>query len=165
MLASHFGERLKRALDDALRADVNPAARGHLAVHHQPGAIELVEHFPIGPFGNEVGVGDEHARRVLVRAEDADRLARLDEQGFLIAQPFERFDNLVEARPVARSAADPAIDDEALRVLSDVRVEIVHQHPYGGLGGPAFGDDVAPPASANMAAVVAAVGHGGFQKC
>ena len=43
MLAAHFGEGFERALHDALHADVDPAARGHLAVHHQPGAIERVE--------------------------------------------------------------------------------------------------------------------------
>ena len=95
MLAAHLGEGLVGALDDALRADVDPAAGGHLAVHHQPLAIELVEHLPIGPFGHEVGVGDEHPRRVLVGAEHADRLARLDEQGLVLLEPLERLDDLV----------------------------------------------------------------------
>ena len=138
MLAAHLGEGLVRALDDALRADVDPAAGGHLAVHHQALAIELVEHLPVRPFGHEVGVGDEHARRILVGAEHADRLARLDEQGLVVLEPFERLDDLVEAFPVARGAADAAIDDEALRVLGDLVVEVVHQHPHRGLGGPAF---------------------------
>ena len=35
MLAAHFGEGLVGALDDALGADVDPRAGGHLAVHHQ----------------------------------------------------------------------------------------------------------------------------------
>ena len=160
MLAAHLGEGLVGALDDALRADVDPAAGGHLAVHHQPLAIELVEHLPIGPFGHEVGVGDEHARRVLVGAEHADRLARLDEQGLVVLEPFERLDDLVEALPVARGAADPAIDDQALRVLGDLVVEVVHQHPHRGFGGPAFGHDLASAAGADVAAVVASVGHG-----
>ena len=99
MLAAHFGEGLEGALDDALGADVDPAAGGHLAVHHQPGAIELVEHLPIRPFGHEVGVGEEHARRVLVGAEHADRLARLDQQGLVVLQPLERLDDLVVSRP------------------------------------------------------------------
>ena len=137
MLAAHLGEGLVRALDDALRADVDPAAGGHLAVHHEPLAIELVEHLPIRPFGHEVGVGDEHARRILVGAEHADRLARLDEQGLVLLEPLERLDDLVVAFPVARGAADPAIDDQALRVLGDLVVEVVHQHPHRGFGGPA----------------------------
>ena len=159
MLAAHFGEGLERALDDALRADVDPAAGGHLAVHHQALAIELVEHLPIRPFGDQVGVGDEHARRVAVGAEDADRLARLDQQGFLVVEAFEGGDDGVEAGPVARRAADAAIDDQALRILGDLIVEVVHQHADGGFGRPAFGDDLAAAAGADVAAVVAAVGH------
>src|SRR6202008_4256605 len=49
MLAAHFGECLVGALDDALRADVDPAAGSHLAVHHEPLAIELVERLPVRP--------------------------------------------------------------------------------------------------------------------
>ena len=66
MLAAHLGEGLVGALDDALRADVDPAAGGHLAVHHQALPIELVEVLPGGPGGDQVGVGDQHPRRVLV---------------------------------------------------------------------------------------------------
>ena len=36
MLAAHLGEGLVGALHDALAADVDPAAGGHLAVHHEP---------------------------------------------------------------------------------------------------------------------------------
>ena len=157
MLAAHFGEGLVGALDDALRADVDPAAGGHLAVHHEPVAIERVEHLPVRPFGHQIGVGDEHARRVLVGAEHADRLARLDEQGLILIEPFERLDDLVEAVPIARGAADPAIDDQALRVLGDLVVEIVHQHPDRGFGGPLPGLDLAPAPGADVAAVVASV--------
>ena len=97
MLAAHFDEGLVRALDDALRADVDPAAGGHLAVHHEAVAIELVEALPGRPFGHEVGIGDEHPRRILVGAEHADRLARLDQQGLIVLQPLEHLDDLVEA--------------------------------------------------------------------
>jgi hypothetical protein len=162
MLAAHFGEGLVRALHDALRADVDPAARGHLAVHHQPGAIELVEHLPIGPFGHQVGIGDQHPRRVFVGAEHADRLARLDQQSFLVAEPFERFDDAVETCPVARGTADATVNDEALRVLGDRIVEIVHQHPHRGFGRPAPGHDLASAPRADVAAVVASVGSHAF---
>ena len=148
MLAAHLGEGLERALDDALRADVDPAAGGHLAVHHEPLAIELVEHLPIGPFGHEVGVGDQHAGRVAVGAEHADGLARLDDQGLILVQPLERFDDLVETLPVARGAPDTAINDKALRVLGDFFVEIIHQHPDGRFGGPVPGLDLRPASGA-----------------
>ena len=46
---------------------------------------------------HEVGVGDQHARRVGMRAEHADRLARLHEQGLIAFQPLQRRDDLIEA--------------------------------------------------------------------
>ena len=64
MLAAHLDESLVGALNDALRADIDPRARGHLAVHHQALAIELVEMVPGRPVRHEVRVGDQHPRRV-----------------------------------------------------------------------------------------------------
>ena len=49
VLSPHLHKGLVGALHDALTADVDPAAGGHLAVHHQALAIELVEVFPVGP--------------------------------------------------------------------------------------------------------------------
>ena len=70
------GEGLEGALQDALRADVDPRAGGHLAVHRQPEVLEPAELLPVGPVADQVGVGDQHPRRPLVGAHDADRLAR-----------------------------------------------------------------------------------------
>src|SRR3546814_15296783 len=89
MLATHLDKGLVGALHDALAADVDPAAGGHLAVHHQALAIELVEVLPGGPVRDEVGVGDEHARGVGVGGEDADGLAGLHEQGFVVAKVLQ----------------------------------------------------------------------------
>ena len=73
-------ERLVGALQDALGADVDPRAGGHLAVHREPGGLEAAELRPGRPVAHEVGVGDQHPRRPLVRPHDADRAARLHEQ-------------------------------------------------------------------------------------
>jgi hypothetical protein len=73
-----------------------------------------------------------------------------DEQCLVVLEPLERFDDLVEALPVARCAANPAVDDQALRVLGDFVVEIVHQHPDRGFGGPALGHDLAPAPGADV---------------
>ena len=80
--ARERGERFVGALQDALRADVDPAAGGHLAVHRQAAILEIAERLPRGPLRHEVGVRDEHARRVGMRAEDADGLARLHDAAF-----------------------------------------------------------------------------------
>ena len=121
MLAAHLGEGLVGALDDALGADVDPRAGRHLAVHHQPLAIELVEMLPGRPFRHQVGIGDQHPRRVRMGAEDPDRLARLDEQGLVVLEPLQSLDDPVEARPVPRRPADAAVDDQLLRRLGDRR--------------------------------------------
>ena len=93
---------------------------------------------PRRPVRHQVGVGKQHTRRVGVRAENADRLAALDEQRLVVVQRFQRRDDLVETCPVARGATDAAIDDERLRVLGDFRVEVVLQHAEDGFGQPAL---------------------------
>ena len=70
------GERLVGALEDPLGADVDPRSGRHLAVHRQAEVLEAAELGPVRPVADEVGVGDEHARRPLVRPHDADRPAR-----------------------------------------------------------------------------------------
>ena len=112
---AHLGEGLVSALHDALAADVDPGAGRHLAVHRQALAIELVEVLPGGPVRHEIGIGDEHARRIGVRREHADRLAGLHQQGLLLGQSLQRLDDAVVAIPVARGAADAAVDDQLAR--------------------------------------------------
>ena len=94
---------------------------------------------PGRPVRHEVGIGDQHARRVGVGAEHADRLAGLHEQRLVGLEAPQGRDDAVEALPVARGAADAAIDDQFVRPLGDVGIEIVHQHPHRRFGQPAFG--------------------------
>ena len=134
VLLARGDERLVGALHDALRADVDPRAGRHLAEHHQPMAVEFVEMLPGGPMRHEVRVGQQHARGVGVRWKHADRLARLDQQRLVVFEPAKRFDDLVEAGPIARGPADAAVDHQVLGPLGHVGVEVVHQHPQRGLG-------------------------------
>jgi len=83
------GEGLIRALQDALGADVDPGTRGHLAVHGQAELLEPPELLPGRPLRDQVGVRDEHPRRPLVGAQDADRLARLDQQGLVVFEVLQ----------------------------------------------------------------------------
>jgi len=55
------GECFVGALNDALRTDVDPASRRHLAVHEKAKSFEAAEFVPGGPVPYEVGVGDQHA--------------------------------------------------------------------------------------------------------
>ncbi len=164
VLAARLDEGLVGALHDALRADVDPGARGHLAVHHQALAIELVEMVPGRPVRHEIRVGDEDARRVGMGAKDADGLARLDKQRLVRSETAERRDDRVEGLPVARRPADAAIDDELVRPLGDVGIEVVHQHPQRRFGQPALCADLGPARRADDPHVVetGGDGHGRF---
>jgi hypothetical protein len=127
--ARNFRQRFVRALQDALRADVNPASCRHLAVHRQPAILEVAEGFPRCPRGHQQRVGDEDARRPLVRAEDADGLSGLDEQRFVRVEAAQHGDDCVERRPRSRGAPGSAVDNQIVGPLGDGGVEVVHQHP------------------------------------
>ena len=141
VLPGGLREGLVGALQDPLGPDVDPGARRHLPVHHQALAVELVEVLPGRPGRHEHGVGDQHARRLRVRSEDADRLARLDEQRLVVPQLAQRAHDGVVAGPVARGLADPAVDDEVLRALGHLGVEVVHEHAQRGLLLPGLAGD------------------------
>ena len=125
MLAPDFDEGLVSALDDALAADIDPRAGHHLAEHHQAQAVELVEMLPIGPVGHDVRVGDQHPGRIGMGAEYAHRLARLHQEGVVVVEGLERRDDAVVVAPGARRPADAAIDDQLLRLLRHLGVEVV----------------------------------------
>ncbi len=64
--------------------------------------LEAAELGPGRPVGHQVAVGDEHARRPLVRAHDADRLARLHEHRLV---GLERAQRAARARRTPPSCA------------------------------------------------------------
>ena len=138
MLAGCGGESFVGALQNSLRADVNPAAGGHLAVHHQAGAIELVKISPVAPVADEIGIGDKHARSVGVRAKNTDGLAGLDQESFVIFERTERGDDGVVGTPIASGFAAAAVDDQVFGLFGDFGIEVVHQHAQGGFLLPAF---------------------------
>jgi hypothetical protein len=156
LLARDGGERLERALQDALRADVDPRAGRHLAVHRQPLGLEPPERLPVGPVGHEQAVRDQHARRHLVGAEDADGLPALHEQRLVVLEPAQRGDDRVERLPRARGAPGAAVDDEVRGILGDLRVEVVHEHAQGGFLEPALAAELGAARRADDGCV----GHG-----
>ena len=162
MLAPRLHEGLVGTLHDALRADIDPRTGRHLAVHHQTLAVEFVEMGPVGPVPDEVRIREQHARRVRMGAEDPDGLARLDQERFVVLERAEARDDAVEGLPVARRAADAAIDDEILRALGHLGVEVVHQHPHRRLALPGPATERGAPRRGDAARIVATGrrGHG-----
>src|SRR3546814_13795975 len=69
-----------------------------------------------------------------------------------------RTDTLFPYTTLFRS--DAAIDDQLVRRLGDIGVEIVHQHPHRRLGEPAFRADFGSGRRADHAAVVQPRGRG-----
>ena len=136
VLLARLDKGLVSALNDALAADVDPGAGRHLAVHHQALAVQLVEVLPGGPLGHEVGVGDQHTRRVFVRAEHAHGLAGLDKQRLVRFQAPQRGQDGLEAVPVARRLANAAVDHQGVGVFGHLRVQVVLEHAVGGLDKP-----------------------------
>ena len=78
---------------------------------------------------HKIRVGDEYARRERLRFQHGNRLSRLDEKGLIILKPVQGLDDFVKAFPVARRLASTAIDNQFRRLLGDLRIKIVHQHP------------------------------------
>jgi hypothetical protein len=152
-------EGLVGALHDALRADVDPRARGHLAVHHQAFTIELVKMVERCPVRHQVRIRDQHARCIRVGTKYADRFSRLHAQRLVRFERCERLDDAIEAFPIARSAADAAIHHELVRFLRHVRIEIVHEHPQRRLGQPALGGNLWAARRPDHASIVETGGH------
>ena len=132
-LGGDRGERLVGALQDALGADVDPRAGGHLAVHGQTELFQAAELGPGGPVADQVGVGQQHPGRPLVGAQHADRPAGLHQHRLVVAQFGQGPDQRVVRRPVAGGPPGAAVHDQVLRALGHLRVEVVHQHPHGRL--------------------------------
>ncbi len=99
---------------------------------------------PVGPAGDQIGVGEQYPGCIGVSAEDPDRLAGLDEQGFFIAQLTQRGHDLAIGPPVAGGLADAAVDHEVLRPLGHLGIEVVHQHAQRRFGQPAAAGEAGP---------------------
>ena len=143
------GERLEGALQDALAADVDPAAGRHLAVHRQALVLEVAEVLPRGPRGDQHRVRDQHAGCAGVGLEDPHGLARLDHQRLVGFERPQRAGDRVVARPVARGLARAAVDDQVVGPLGDVGVEVVHQHAQRGFLLPALAGEAGAARRAN----------------
>ena len=149
MALRHGAERLVRALQNSLRPDVNPRARGHLAVHDEALSLELAEHLPCRPATDQVRVGDQDAGRFGMRREHTHRLSRLHQQRLVVLERRQRPTYGVERRPVAHRLAGAAVHDELVRPLGHLRVQVVHEHPQGGLLNPTLAGALRSPRRAD----------------
>ena len=115
------GERLVRALHDALGADVDPRAGRHLAVHGQPELLQAPEFRPGRPVADQVGVGDDHPRCPLMGSHHPDRATGLDEHRLVRRQRASGW------RPWRRTPASPGPRDRCRRTRQDHRAVRRHR--------------------------------------
>ena len=134
VLAGGLGEGLVRALQDALRPDVDPRARGHLAVHHQARLARARGSAPRSPTCRR-GSSWRSGRAAPTGASAATPTGLPDWTSSVSssAEAAQLADDRVEGGPAARRPAGPAVDDEVVGVLGDLGVQVVHEHPQGGL--------------------------------
>ncbi|HEX2304090.1 MAG TPA: hypothetical protein VHH57_10750, partial [Gaiella sp.] len=64
-----------------------------------------------------------------MRSKHADRLAALDEQRLVLTQSQQAAHKRSKRVRIARRLPGAAVDDELLRALCDLGVEVVQQHP------------------------------------
>ena len=159
VLATRFGKGLVGALHNALSADVDPGAGRHLAIHHEPLAVELAEVIPVRPVRHQVGVGDQDPRRIRVGTKHTHRLAGLHQQGLVGLELAQRLDNQVKVLPGAGRPTNASIHHQALGVLGHIWVQVVHQHAQGRFGKPTFGGDLRSGGRRDHAVSIARVRH------
>ena len=127
MLARDRHEGFEGPLQNALAADVLPGGGGHSGIDGEAHIVELAAVVLAAPFADYIAVGHDDERRRRLAGKHADRLARLHDEGLILAHGRQRRDNAVEAVPVARRARDRHVDDEIFRVLAIF--EVVLQQP------------------------------------
>jgi hypothetical protein len=144
MAAGHGGQGLVGSLQDPLGPDINPAPGRHLAVHGQAFGLETAEFVPGGPMGDDESVGDEDPRGLGVSPEDGHGLAGLDDERLVVLEPLEALDDRRETFPIPGGSPGASVDDEFVRLLGDLRIQIVHEHPEGAFLSPSLGPETDP---------------------
>ena len=126
-------QRVERAVDDALGADVHPAAGGHLTVVGNAERSSAVEVLLVIEGTDHQAVGDDDARSHLVGVEQTQRMTGHDDEGLLIGQLLEVLLDQTVLHPVLADLAGLTVGDELIGIESDIEVEVVVDHDLNGL--------------------------------
>ena len=93
---------------------------------------------------HQVGIAQQHARRVLMRAKHRHRLPRLDQQRLIRLQRLQRTHNRVKTFPIPRCFPRPAINHQLFRLLRHFGIQIVQQHAQRRFLLPSFAGNLRP---------------------
>ncbi len=96
-----------------------------------------------------------------MRAEDADRLAALDEQRLVRRELEQRADERAQGVVAPRRPPRSAVNDQLLGLLGNLGVEVVEQHAERGLGLPRARVEVGSSGRPDRRQVAAQGLHGG----
>ena len=133
VLAARVQERIVRAVHDALRADVHPAARRHLAVI---GDAHFLGDFPVllvVELADHERIRDDHARRRRLGFKEAQRVAGLHDQRLVIRHDFQVLFDETVLHPVLADAARLAVGDELVGIEANLEIEVIVNHDLKGL--------------------------------
>ncbi len=122
-------------MDNTLRTDIHPAARGHLAIGRNP---HLRRDFPVARIVVEADhqpVGDNHPRIVRARPEQSQRMTGLHHQGLVFGHNLEVFFDEPQLHPVLADAAGLSIGHQFVGVEGDRKIEIIVNHQLESLAG------------------------------
>ena len=140
--AASSAKRLVGSLQDPLGPDVDPGARRHLAVHRQAGRLELARMSPSRPTsGTSIALEIRTRGRIGWVRKTPTGLPDWIRSVSSSSSARRVRDDRVEALPLPGGLAGAAVDDQLLGPLGHLRVEVVHQHPQGGLLRPALAGD------------------------
>src|ERR1700683_1802922 len=87
---------------------------------------------------NQVRIRNEHARRMIVRLEHADGLARLHQQSLVVLKLLQSRNDRMVSLPTPCCTPGSAVHNKILRTLSHVLVKVIHEHAHSGFLLPAF---------------------------
>ena len=121
-------ERVEGAVHDALRADIHPAARGHLAVVRDAEGGGAVEILLIVKCADHKPVCDHDARRALRRMEQSQRMSGHDDQRLLVGQFLQILLDEPVLHPVLADLAGLAVGGQFVWIQRDVEVQVVVDH-------------------------------------
>ena len=112
-------------MDDALRANIHPAAGGHLSIVRHPHLLTDLPVLLVVEMADHEGVGDDDTRGFWARREKPQRVTAHDDQGGVLGELGEVFLDEPVLQPIVADATGLTVGDEFVGIKGDVEVEVI----------------------------------------